>query len=112
MPCCPSETLSYDTVYAFSETPLPVLHSLAGDQVPAVSLEPRITFFRGLPKVGAYVAAAVPADGTDPSQVSRQVLGIESSLTVCGLQVCNAGRPSTIRQHPAMSVCMMVLHHA
>lgn len=58
--------------------------ALAVDQVPAVALEPRITFFRGLPKVGAYVAAAVPADGTDPSQVSGQVLVTTSTWTgVC-----------------------------
>jgi hypothetical protein len=84
MPCCASRMLPGRTAHVLHIDPLAMSRALAVDQVPAVALEPRITFFRGLPKVGAYVAAAVPADGTDPSQVSGQVLVTTSTWTgVC-----------------------------
>jgi hypothetical protein len=50
-------------------------------QVPAVTTEPRVKFLRGFPRIGSYVAAAVPAGPAGPASGSyHAVLAADSLL--------------------------------
>jgi hypothetical protein len=50
-------------------------------QVPAVTAEPRVKFLRGFPRIGGYVAAAVPAGPAGPASGSyHAVLAADSLL--------------------------------
>jgi hypothetical protein len=44
-----------------------VLFRLLVPQVPTVTTEPRVKFLRGFPRIGGYVAAAVPAGPAGPA---------------------------------------------
>jgi hypothetical protein len=44
-----------------------VSYHLVVPQVPTVTTEPRVQFLRGFPRIGGYVAAAVPAGPAGPA---------------------------------------------
>jgi hypothetical protein len=66
---------------ALNELSINVLCNLVLPQVPTVTTEPRVKFLRSFPRIGGYVAAAVPAGPAGPASGSyHAVLAADTLL--------------------------------